>query len=35
MFKGVKMKKHEYFDVLNNHLPMNLIEKIIDYYLYL
>ena len=25
------MKKHEYINVLNDHLPINLIEKIIDY----
>ena len=25
------MKKHEYFNVLNNHLPIKLIEKIVDY----
>jgi surface protein len=25
------MKKHECINVLNNHLPINLVEKIIDY----
>ena len=25
------MKKHEYINVLNDHLPIDLIDKIIDY----